>query len=174
MALVTKFRNEQTRVLRDEDGYEITVSCGTLSATDAMRMQLQLQNMMGPGLAALAGAASGADIQAMMLNQNVMFGITKLAKDMHLHEADLQDAMKKFAAKTQFSVNGSDFALLDYPGTNKANGFDEVFSGHHDLVWQWLAFHLELNLKDFLDYVKSALKELEPADKNKETLASQQ
>lgn len=118
----------------------VTFCVTPLGYGKARKAFVRLTKAVGPALASGAGVKpEDMDVQAILgaLVDNV-------------DDSDLEWFAEAFGTATKFSTDGDKFPFLRGPER------EVLFTGRLLLFFQWLAFALEVNFSDFLDFLKSA------------------
>jgi hypothetical protein len=131
-------------------GKTIDLDIAPLSAIESMSVQLQLQKLLGPGIAVLF-----AGMDAKQLAAEAPALIVDALANLANNDLLVKEILKKFCARTVVYINGKDY-MMTYPGTAE-HGFDQVFTGALDLMWQFIIEHIKLNYSDFLEYISKEL-----------------
>lgn len=165
MAYVEVYRKEQYKELVGQSGDVLYVGCGPLGASDALKLQMKLQRILGPAILALAGGKTS--IKELMNDKQASFAIINTLKEMDIYESDILNIIGKFCEKTQYSFDGETWIKkMGAPGTPGQNNFDNVFLGNLDIMFQWLFFHLQINFKNFLESMKHVSVDVDRGEKS--------
>jgi hypothetical protein len=112
-----------------------------LSGMKAVTFLPRLNKVLGPALAALSAARSGLDADALK-------GALEALGD-RLDEKEMEGITRTLLADATFQPLDS-----SKPGGELMRAFDQVFAGRAELVFQLLAFALEVNYAGFFPALK--------------------
>lgn len=126
-------RDPEQRTI-DGIAFEVT----PLGYKKARQVFVRLTKTIGP---ALAMGAEGADVD--------MAAVLGVLTD-RVSDADLEYFGEVFGSTTKYSTDGERWPFL------RAADQETLFAGQLMLFFRWLAFCLEVNFSDFLDFLKSA------------------
>jgi hypothetical protein len=120
-----------------------------------------LQKLSGALAPALGALASGGDV---VNNELALAGLASAVRTIAADEQLLRTVCQKFCSRTRVSIDGSNYFLMTFPGTGALDrGFDEVFLGAMDCVYDFIRLHLQMNYADFLGKISNALRDAAPS-----------
>jgi hypothetical protein len=122
----------------------VTFEVTPLGHKKARKAFMRLSKAIGPALAGAAGSGDVSDLTGA--DVNIAAALGELVN--HVSDEDLEWFSDVFGRTTRFSTDGQKWPFLD------AANREVLFSGRLLLFFHWLAFALEENFSDFLDWLR--------------------